>query len=211
MRPGSTPFLAASLLLALAGCGSDKPTHLYVLSAMAEKPSVASGKGVPIGIGPVTLPKYLDRPQIVTRMQSNSLAQADLDQWGGDLNDNITHVLAANLSSLLRTDRVSLYPWKDRAPIDYQVTLDITRFERDIDGSTVLSAFWSIVNASDGTVLLMRRSTYREAGSPVGSSGSNNPKDARSYDAVAAAMSLDLERLSRDIATAIASLKHSQL
>jgi ABC-type uncharacterized transport system auxiliary subunit len=142
---------------------------------------MTSVKGIPIGIGPVTLPKYLDRPQIVTRMETNSLAQAELDQWGGDLNDNITHVLAANLSSLLQTDRVSLYPWKDRAPVDYQVTLDITRFERDADGSTVLSAFRSIVNPNNGTVLLMRRSIYRDPGSVAGSSGSNTPKGGRTH------------------------------
>src|ERR1700756_2921799 len=157
-------LLAASLLLGmLAGCGSDKPTRLYVLSAMPETSDMPSNHGVPIGIGPVTLPKYLDRPQIVTRVQDNSLNQADLDQWGGDLYDNITHVLAANLSNLLKTDRVSLYPWKDRAPIQYQITLDITRFERDVDGSAVLSVFWSFVGPNDGQVLVMRRSTYRDA------------------------------------------------
>ena len=55
-------------------------------------------------------------------------------------------MLATNLSNLLATDRVSLYPWKDGAPVDYQVTLDVSRFEQDKDGSSVLSVFWSIVN-----------------------------------------------------------------
>jgi uncharacterized protein len=210
MRSGIVHLFAACLLLpALAACGSDKPTRLYVLSAMPDTTDAASTHGVPIGIGPVTLPKYLDRPQIVTRVRDNSLAQADLDQWGGDLYDNITHVLAANLSNLLKTDRVSLYPWKDRAPIQYQITLDITRFERDVDGSTVLSVFWSIVDPNDGKVLVMRRSTYRDAMKTAVTSGPASPQDAKAYDAIAAAMSRDLEKLSRDIATAVMSLKRA--
>jgi len=121
-----------------------------------------------MGVGPITLPKYFDRPQIVTRVEGNSLNQADLDQWGGDLNDNITRVLATNLSDLLATERVSLYPWSDRVPIDYQVSLDITRFERDVDGSVALDVFWSMIAPKDGTVPVMQRSDYRDAGGPAG-------------------------------------------
>src|SRR5476651_2063711 len=87
----------ALILSALGGC-SDKPTRLYVLTADVANPGAASAQGIPIGVGPVTLPKYLDRPQVVTRTASNSLNQADLDQWGGNLADNITRVLATNLA-----------------------------------------------------------------------------------------------------------------
>jgi len=197
----------AFLLLAvisLAGCGTDKPTRLYVLTPLAPKPASVSTEGVAIGVGPITLPKYLDRPQMVTSVSSNQMSQANFDQWGGDLNDNMTRVLADNLANLLATDRVSLYPWKDRAPIQFQITLDVTRFEQVADGSTVLSAFWSLVDAKDGSVLLMQRSTYQDAGSAQTVSAE---QPGRAYDAVASAMSRDLEKLSRDIANAITSLK----
>lgn len=204
----SKPVLYVTVFLlctALAACGTDKPTRLYVLTAMAEQPAKMADQGIPIGVGPITLPKYLDRPQIVTRVAGNSLNQADLDQWGGDLNDNITRVLAANLSDLLATDRVSLYPWSNQAPIDYQVSLDITRFEKDVDGSVVLDVFWSIINPKDGSVLVMRRTGYRDTGAAAASETAG----ARPYDAVAAAMSRDLEALSKDMAAAIMTLKGS--
>jgi uncharacterized lipoprotein YmbA len=201
-------FTAALILSALGGC-SDKPTRLYVLTADVANPGAASAQGIPIGVGPVTLPKYLDRPQVVTRTASNSLNQADLDQWGGNLADNITRVLATNLANLLQTDRVSLYPWQDQVPIDYQVTLDVAKFEQDPDGSTALDTFWRLVSPSNnGKVLVMRRSIYRENGSPVVTTGSGDAA-ARSYDAVAAAMSRDIEALSRDIASEIRRRKGS--
>ena len=82
------------LPLGLLGCGSDQPTRLYVLSATVPKSVTMSPNGVAIGVGPITLPKYLDRPQMVTGVSGNELSQANLDQWGGDLNDNITRALA---------------------------------------------------------------------------------------------------------------------
>ncbi len=209
MHPYPNLLIASLLLLpiTLAGCGSDKPTRLYVLNATVERPATTSPDGVAIGIGPITLPKYLDRPEIVTRVNGNSLSQANFDQWGGDLNDNITRVLAADLSNLLATDRVSLYPWKDGAPVDYQITLDVNRFEQDADGSTVLNVFWSIVEPATGKVLTMRRSNYRQAGAAAGTA--SDAESARPMDPVAAAMSRDLESLSRDIAAGITTLKGS--
>ena len=195
-----------ALPLQLGGCAAEKPTRLYVLNALPEAPGTASAQGLAVGVGPITLPKYIDRPEIVARINGNSLVQAEFDQWGGGLDDDITRVLAANLSSLLESDRVSLYPWKDEAPIEYQVTMDVIRFEQDADGSAVLSAFWSVVDPSDGRVLLMRRSSYRDAGGPP-ASGSSTAKSAHPYDAVVAAMSRDLELLSRDIAATITKLR----
>jgi uncharacterized protein len=211
IRPRLMFVFAAVVLapLALAGCGSDKPTRLYVLSATTEQSATMSPQGVAVGVGPITLPKYLDRPQIVMGVSANQLSQANLDQWGGDLNDNITRVLATNLSDLLGTERVSLYPWKDRAPIDFQVTMDVSKFETEADGSTVLSVFWNIVNASDGTVLEMHRSTYRDTGKGPEGSTSAATDSARPYDAAVAAMSRNLGLLSNDIATAIRARKAS--
>jgi uncharacterized lipoprotein YmbA len=195
-------LVAVALLLpALAGCSSS-PTRLYVLSANAEKSGATSAQGISIGIGPVTLPKYLDRPQMVTRVASNGLSQGDFDQWGGDLNDNITRVLATNLSNLLGTDRVSLYPWPDPSVVGYQVTLDITQFEQGPDGGATLDVFWSLTNPGSGKILLTRRSTHQENGLP----GTSDP--AEIHAAGAAAMSQALAALSRDIAAAIRQQRH---
>lgn len=200
-------ILAAAVLtpLILGGCGSDKPTRLYVLNATAEQPAAMSSQGLAIGVGPISLPKYLDRPQIVTGVSANQLSQANLDQWGGDLNDNMSRVLATNLSDLLGTDRISFYPWSNRAPLDFQVTMDVSKFETEADGATVLSVFWSIVNPADGTVLEMHRSTYRDVAKTAAAAGAGS----NSYDATVAAMSRNLGLLSHDIAAAIQARKAS--
>jgi uncharacterized protein len=200
------------LPLALDGCDTTPPTRFYVLSTMADQATATPDKGTAIGIGPVTLPEYLNRPQIVTRIGDNQLAFAEFDQWGGGLNDNVSRVLAANLSNLLHTDRVSLYPWQSEAPVEYQVTIDVVNFEQEVDGSSLLTVFWSIVDPRSGKVKLMRRSNYREAAvsaqaAATGDSGTSQGSGAHPYDSIVAAMSRNLEALSRDIADALNGLR----
>jgi len=200
------------LPLTLGGCAKDAPTRFYVLSNMVGEAPTMPGKGAAIGVGPITIPQYLNRPQIVTRISSNQLAVAEFDQWGGDLNDNVTRALAVNLSNLLKTDRVSLYPWNDEVPIEYQVTVNLANFEEDVDGSSLLSVFWTIVNPKNNKVMLMRRSSYRDTGATTeagasADAGTGEVTTASRYDAFAAAMSRNLEALSRDIAVAITGLK----
>jgi uncharacterized lipoprotein YmbA len=203
---------AVLLPLAMGACSTTPPTRFYVLSAIADQEATAPGKGPAIGIGPITLPQYLDRPEIVTRVSDNQLAVAEFDQWGGDLNDNLARTLAANMSSLLQTDRVFLFPWKDEAQIDYQVTIDVANFEQDVDGSSVLTAYWSIVDLRTSKTKLIRRSSYRDASNIAGPGtaeniGANQGGGSRPYGAVVAAMSRNVETLSHDIASAITKLK----
>lgn len=189
--------LLTVLAAGLAGCAPTKPTRFYVLDSAAEQPIAKSASNMAIGVGPITLPQYLDRPQIVTRVSGNQLELAEFDQWGGDIQDNITRTLATNLSSLLGTDRVSLFPSKNDAPIDYQIQVDVTAFEQAPNGESVLGAFWSVITPADGKVVLMRRSTFRTAAPAATGNG---------YDAAVAAMSQNLQSLSQDIAKAVSDL-----
>jgi hypothetical protein len=213
MRPYIGLALGAAVLLPLAmgACSTTPPTRFYVLNAIADQAATVPGKGPAIGIGPITLPQYLNRPEIVTRISGNQLAVAEFDQWGGDLNDNLARTLAANLSSLLQTDRVFLFPWKDEAQVDYQVTIDVANFEQDVDGSSVLTAYWSIVDPRSSKTKLIRRSSYRDTSNIAAPGTAENIGDqgsgARPYGAVVAAMSRNIETLSRDIANAITNLK----
>jgi uncharacterized lipoprotein YmbA len=146
-----------------------------------------------IGLGPVTLPPYLDRPQIVTRASQTRLDLAEFDQWVAPLQDTVARVLAENLSLLIPTDRVLLHPWPRAADIDYQAIIDITRFDGTTGGEAVLTARWSIVGA-DGKELMLRKAHF------------STPAEGQDYEATVTAMSRTLEALSRDIAATIQTI-----
>ena len=79
-RPGP---LAAGLALAglvfLAGCAGGKMPRLYVLTPIGAVEATRDAGGPAIGVGPVVMPQYLDRPEIVTSAGSR-LQFADLDR-----------------------------------------------------------------------------------------------------------------------------------
>src|SRR5215475_2705553 len=159
MRPNRRTLLTALALSPLfAACSTTSPTRFYVLSTSADKPEGAPAN-VSVGVGPVNLPQYLDRPQIVTRLSSNQLVVGEFDQWGGQLDDNFSRTLAGNLSILLQTDQVQLYPWKDDASLGFAVTVDVINFEQDVDGSSLLDVYWSLIDARSESVKLRRHAT----------------------------------------------------
>ncbi len=188
--------LAAGILQA---CSGSSPSRFYVLTPQVAAPSDAPMGNTAIGVGPVVIPQYLDRPEIVTRTSDNRLDLGEFDQWGGRLGDNVNRTLAENLSGLLHTDRVAIFPWTDATGLEHQVIVDITQFERDPTGNVVLTAFWSIVDAQSGQVLTNRRSTIQK---PVAAASGT----ATAYDETVAAMSQALGSLSEEIATALGQL-----
>ena len=187
--------LAVSTLV-MSGCSTGPPTRLYVLTSLsraASVPPATGGREISIGIGPVELPQYLNRPQIVTGQQSSELQSAASAQWAEPLQDGFTRVLAENLSLLLATDRVAIFPWKTFAP-EYQVVVEVTHFLGQTGGEVSLVALWSILNKDGREALVSKKSSFRE------STGSSE------YEALAAAMSRTVAALSRDIATALLAL-----
>jgi uncharacterized lipoprotein YmbA len=177
-------------LLVMSGCTTTPPTRFYVLPALSgtdTTPGVSTAKReITIGVGPVTLPAYLDRPQIVTRASRAKLNLADFDQWAAPLQDSFARVLAENFSMLIPTDRVTLFPWSRSMVIDYQVTVDVIRFDGGMGNEVVLAARWGIADA-DGKEIIMRQSRFQSPAAP------------QDHEATAMAMGRTLEALSREI------------
>lgn len=182
---------AAALLAACAG----PPTRFYTLAPAAPAPSAAASSGPVVGLEPVDLPEYLDRPQIVTRPDPYRVRVADLDTWAEPLDALVTRVTAENLGRLLGSDDVVVLP--QRRPVEpaYVVGTEVGRLDADAAGRAILNARWWVIDPGTGRQL---RSGVARIEEPA-----EAPDD---YASVAAAMSRALGRMSRDIATAIAGL-----
>ncbi|MEE8430217.1 MAG: PqiC family protein, partial [Candidatus Desulfatibia sp.] len=121
----------------------------------------------------------------------NALTFAEFHRWAGSLKEDFSRILAENLSILLATDRIALFPWTRVTPIDYRVTATVIRFEGKVGGDVTLKIRWSILGGAGKKVLVMKTSNFSE---PVG--GVN-------YEALVAAQSRTLAGLSREIAETI--------
>lgn len=195
MKRFPTLFPIALLLLA-AGCGST-PTRFYTLAPLAEgqHSNQDTATGPTVGVGPVELPKALDRPQIVTRRSQNEFDLGEFDHWAEPLAENFSQVLAENLRLALPAKRVAAYPWDRSTKVDYQVVVKVLRFDRDVGGDAVLQAHWSIRSPAGDHELLAREARYTKR--PTG----------EDYPATVSAMNAVLEELSREVADAIRGLR----
>lgn len=178
-------------LFFFTGCGTTKLSKFYTLNSLkiqdtAQK-TTSSNRDILIGIGPVNIPDYLDRPQMVSRTSQNELYIDEFNRWADSLDSDIARVLAENLSTLLSEEHVSVLTFMPAAPFKYRIMVNVTRFDLMPDNTFLLKTQWSIVG-KDEKKLLMRESYLSEQ------------IDGKDYGAKVAAMSRAIEILSRDMA-----------
>ena len=191
------------LFVVVAGCASTESSQYYNLTPIPgsdkESRAESAAQDVGIGVGPVKIPDYLDRQQIVTSSNQNKIKMAEFDRWAGSLKDDVPRVLSENLSNLLSTDRIFLYPWRGDVPIDYQIEVEIIRFDGELGRDVLLIARWAIFSGNNRKVLFIKKSSFTES------------TGAQGYGAMVAAQSRVLGRLSRDIAEAVKGLRKNNL
>jgi uncharacterized protein len=190
---GRLAFAAFAGLLLGSCAPASAPMEYYVLSPttpIAAAPSAAN-REFTLGVGPIRLPEYLDRPQIVTRRSPHELQLASGHRWAESLQENISGVLAENLSLLLAPGRVLNYPWGPSARVDYQVAAEFARFEATPDHAVRLVARWTLTPRSTTAPVIAHRS---DLSVPISGAG---------YGAIVAAQSEALAQLSRQIAAAL--------
>lgn len=180
-----TMLLAAAVT---SGCVTmtSPDSQLYTLSASngdAPPPTEQAAAELPVlAVGPVDLPDYLRRPQIVSREGQNRIKVAQFDRWAAPLNEQVERVLAENLASRLPQLVVVNYREQRFRP-QYRITMSIERFERQGDGRVRLAGRWTLANAETGAALLSRRDTF------------DVPVQGPGYEAVVAAQSSALAQL----------------
>jgi uncharacterized protein len=185
---------AVSLLVGLAaGCASPA-SRFYTLSA-ANAPA-ATSSNLSMVVGPVSVPAVVDRPQIVVTTGPNQVRLEDFNRWASPLQNNISRVVAENLVAILGTPRVILFSQTLGGDVDYRAAIEVQRFESAPGEAATLDAVWTVSRTKDGKSQT-GRTTVREAASDKG------------YDALAAAHSRGLARLSQDIANAVRALEGS--
>ena len=157
-------FLTAALLTGCAGVAD--PTRYYVLSSTSPAPgdpvpTAVSSAGV--GVGPILVPGYLNRMQIVTRNGDDEVEISTYHRWAEPLEAGIAQVLANDLATQIGSERIVVFPWRGRLnqTLDYQVAVVVLRFEGSPGRQVTLDARWRLVGR-DGKELVLKRTTINE-------------------------------------------------
>lgn len=188
MNKSTVSMLLVCCLLLAAGCSRSPRANFYTLTALAPPAATVPQRQAPsLAVDSVTLPEFVDRPQLVMVDGDNRVEILEMQQWAESLKNAIPRILADNLSRQLGLDRVAAYPQHAGSDADYRLAVDFQRFEataRSVD----LDAIWTV--RSTGDAPLTGRSRVHEA-------------HDGGYDSVAAAYSRALATVSGDIARAM--------
>jgi len=195
-------ILGAALLFSLGCAGRSQSARFYILNPLAapetKSESITEPAGdLAVGILPVSLPKYLRKPQIVTRTGDNELRLAEYDRWAGKLEEDIARVVAENLSQLLGTDKVYTSTFMGTVPPDYSISIDIIRFDGRLGGDLEFQVRWAVFDDRDKAVYGMEATKIIK------------PAAGGSYADMVAAQSSVLYDFSLELAAAIKKLQGS--
>ncbi len=185
-------LMAVSLL---AGCGKSGATHFYSLSAEAGSAS-ANPPCLSLGVGPVEVPAYLDRRSVMVRESENRMVLAEFEEWAEPVRDGLSRVLAQNLSRLVCARPIAVHPWPAGVNPEYQVTVQVQRFDGAPGKEVALDATWSILD-KNGDLVVWNRFSGRES-------------CGQGYASMAASMSGLVSGLSGDIARSLQTMKPSK-
>tara|TARA_B100000035_G_C20980886_1_gene545383 strand:+ start:505 stop:1116 length:612 start_codon:yes stop_codon:yes gene_type:complete len=154
------------VIIFITGCAKNsKPIEYYMLDASVGIPSnesIENDNGPLIGLGPIRLPEYLDRFQMVIAVSENKYKLIENHRWAEKLDENVSLALFKSLPAQLGTDRVVRYPWSQRPGVDFQVKIDILELNINQTGQSKLVAQWAI-KSKDKTLLNKRSSFTTEA------------------------------------------------
>jgi len=183
-------WLAAALVAAGAwGCGTSAPPRFYTLDSTAAADPTAAASDYGVLVGPVSVPASVDRPEFVVQVAPNRVELDEFNRWAGPLGDGIARAVAGDLAALLGTPDVATAPFANFDPT-YRVTINVQRFDSLPGEAAVVEAVWTVRPTAGG-----------EARS--GRSVAREPVHGEGFDALAAAHSRALARLSRDIAAGL--------
>lgn len=190
MNSAKRAITIACLLPLLAACGTSAPVRYYSLEAVTTEYERVATEGMPIvGAGPLTMPEYLGRSQIVTRGPGAEMIVDDFNRWAEPLDRAIHRIVASNVDSLVSDVTVVAFPYSSLVAVDYRLVGRVDRFDVDETGRAVLNVQWGIGRKNQSILVPPRRSHYEIQARVAG--------DA---DATAQAMNQLVTEFSRDIA-----------
>ena len=193
-------MIAGSLsaaMMTLGACGQlIQPSEPTTFFRLVQNPAMTReivaprlmNSDIQIGVGPVQIPGYADRPQIVTAGPGGQLVVDDLHHWAEPLPDNIERILVSDMGAMLNTSRVYPFPTSFHPDQDsLQIAVEIRDIIREENGNVRLVASWNVKRLLDNRLLTRGNASY------------NSQESADTYGDYASKISQMLRQLSKDI------------
>ena len=102
MPPGIRwPVIAAAILLTLSACSSSPAVRYFTLSPIDSAFQQDPADSVMLGLGPLRMPDYLNRSQIVTRGANSEMQVDEFNRWSEPLATSLLRIVSTDVDNLL--------------------------------------------------------------------------------------------------------------
>lgn len=189
-------ILISCFCIALVACQHSPQKNYYYLTATngnnteTNRTEKAAGENSTItqliGIGPIEIPEYLSRSQIIDNQTNNTLAIADNAYWAEPLDKSIARVISRNLIQMNSTRSFVDFPWRSDSKPRYSLRVHIDELSRS--GKTAsIKATWELVDNNSKTTIL-RHHFVRSLTADAGAKGL-----AQAYSQLLAELSAEMD------------------
>ena len=164
-------FLILLSLSVFIGCsigGKSSPSHFYMLGPQIENTNNQNMKEISMGVGPITIPGYIDRPQIVTKTETAELHLSEFDRWAEPMASMFTRTLAHNIKMLTGSHQIHSHPWPPHSEFEYQITANVMNFENNEKGDALLIVHWKLINKNEVADIQTTLSEYHASANNMG-------------------------------------------
>lgn len=144
--------LFALSYVTITGCsigGQSSPSHFYMLEPLQSISATTNLNNLSMGVGPIRIPGYIDRPQIITKTSTAEIQLADFDRWAEPMGGMVTRTITSNITALTGSNFIQMHPWPPNASFNYQIAANIINLENNEAGDALLIVNWRLINKND--------------------------------------------------------------
>ncbi len=183
-------IILSLLMFLLSACsigGKSDPSHFYILDSQIEHISDKKLVDLRMGVGPIIIPGYINRPQIVTKTESAELQLAEFERWAEPIDEMFTRTLTENIKRLTESHYIYSYPWSSNLEFTHRIYAKIIKFENNTNGDALLTVHWQITHENEESKLKTMHSEF------------NADASDKSYSARVAALNDTLAQFAKEI------------
>ena len=148
--------------------GKSEPSQFYMLGPQVENTNNQNLNKISMGVGPIIIPGYIDRPQIVTKTETAELHLSEFDRWAEPIESMFTRTLAHNIKILTGSHQIYSHPWPPRTAFDFQISAKVMNFENNEKGDALLIVHWRLINKNEESEIRTTLSEYRASANNMG-------------------------------------------
>ena len=152
--------LLAILVAACSFGGKTKSSQYYVLDAKVEKSDSDKLSNIALGVGPISIPGYIDRPQIVTKTDTPKIQIQECARWAEPMDEMFTRALTQNIQILTKSQQIYSHPWSNASEFKYRLQAKVIKFENNLDGDALLIVHWALIGDTNSSEAMVKNTRY---------------------------------------------------